>query len=111
MVTRKKKAGYFRYPLADMLFAMQRIDIAQFAQRYEPERPTIEFGPGVVESLQSKATTLDLLNRAQAVSKKTMVKMLHPEWNDTDVNTEVALILAETGSPAPDPVGNFPLTG
>ncbi|MGI5252783.1 phage portal protein [Actinacidiphila glaucinigra] len=108
-MTRKKKAGYWRYEVAGMTHVMQQIDVVQFGQRYTPERPTVEFGSGVVESEQSKATTLDLLNRAGAVSTATKVKHLHPEWDDSAVEAEVAAILTETGQATPDPVGTFPM--
>ncbi|MEU5343013.1 phage portal protein [Streptomyces sp. NPDC020766] len=109
MVTRKKKTGYVRHPLADMLHVMLQIDAVQFGNRITPARPRVEFGDGVAESEQTTATTLDLLNRAGAVSTATKVKILHPDWDDTAVKAEVSAILAETGAAAPDPVGNFPL--
>ncbi|ADI05555.1 phage minor capsid protein [Streptomyces bingchenggensis BCW-1] len=100
MVTRKKKAGYARHPLADML----QIDAAQFGSRNTPTRPRVEFGDGVAESEQTTATTLDLLNRAGAVPTVTKVKILRPEWDDTAVKAEADAILAETGAGAPDPM-------
>lgn len=109
MVTRKKKAGYARHALADMLHAMLQLDAAQFGSRITPERPRVEFGDGVAESEQQTATTLDLLNRAGAVSTGTKVKILHPDWDDTAVQAEVTAILAETGAGAPDPVETFPM--
>ncbi|WND36931.1 phage portal protein [Streptomyces sp. BB1-1-1] len=112
MVTRKKKAGYWRRAVADMLHVMLRMDAAQFTPGIAPERPRVEFGDGVAESEQQTATTLDLLARAGAVSTATKVKILHPEWQDDAVQAEVALILAETGAGAPDPGdpgGTYPL--
>jgi hypothetical protein len=112
LVTRKKKAGYWRRAVADMLHVLLLVDAVQFGSRITPERPRVEFGPGVAESEQEKATTLDLLNRAGAVSTATKVKILHPEWDDTAVKAEVAAILAETGAGAPDPGdpgGTYPL--
>ncbi|MFB6864447.1 hypothetical protein ACFCZQ_29355 [Streptomyces virginiae] len=41
------------------------------------------------------------------MSTGTKVRMLHPEWDDTAVQAEVAAIIAETGA-AMDPVGVFP---
>ncbi|MET9468497.1 phage capsid protein [Streptomyces sp. NPDC006544] len=108
MVTRKKKSGYWRHGLADMLHVMLWLDAVQFGTPVKPERPSVEFGDGVTESEQQTATTLDLLARAQSASTRTRVKILHPEWDDTAVQEEVAAILAETGA-APDPVGTFPL--
>lgn len=86
------------------------LDRMLFGSRVTPQRPCIEFGSGVAESMQSIGTTLDLLARASAVSTATKVKVLHPEWDDTSVMAEVALILAETGAGAPDRVGNFPIS-
>ena len=109
MRTRKKKTGYARHPVADMLHVMLQVDALLFTPNIKPERPAVEFGSGVAESAQQKATTLDLLARAGAVSTATKVKALHPEWDDTAVKAEVAAILAETGAAAPDPGGTFPM--
>ena len=112
LVTRKKKAGYWRRATADMLHVMLLMDAALFTPGLTPERPRVEFGSGVAESTQQTATTLDLLNRAGAVSTATKVKILHPEWKDEEVQAEVAAILAETGAGAPDPgdpAGTYPL--
>ncbi|MEH0556004.1 phage portal protein [Streptomyces sp. B21-101] len=111
MVTRKKKAGYWRHGVAEQTHVMLQLDARLFGQKIKPERPSVEFGDGVAESLQSTATTLDLLARAGAVSTGTKVKILHPEWDDTAVKAEAAAILAETGAGAPDPVGGFPISG
>jgi hypothetical protein len=109
MVTRRKKAGYWKHGVADMCHVMLLLDASLFGSRITPERPRVEFGDGVAESEQATATTLDLLARAGAVSTATKVKILNPTWDDTAVKAEVAAILAETGAAAPDPVGNFPM--
>ncbi|NIY69778.1 hypothetical protein [Streptomyces malaysiensis] len=108
MVTRRKKAGYWRHPIADMLHVMLLLDAQLFESRITPDRPRVEFGDGIAESAEQTAITLDLLNRAGAVSTATKVKILNPSWDDTAVQAEVAAILAETGAAAPDPVGSFP---
>ncbi|MGW0134836.1 phage capsid protein [Streptomyces sp. NPDC003299] len=109
MVTRRKKSGYWRHAIQEQTHVLLQLDARLFGRPIKPERPTVEFGDGVAESIQATATTLDLLNRAEAVSTATKVKILHPEWDDTTVKEEVAAILAETGAPAPDPVGTFPM--
>ncbi|WP_037663461.1 phage portal protein [Streptomyces aurantiacus] len=108
MVTTRKKAGYWRHGIADMTHVQLQLDAVQFGRRITPERPHVEFGDGVTESEQARATTLDLLSRAGAVSTGTKVKILHPDWDDTAVKAEVSAILAETGAAVPDPVGTFP---
>ncbi|MGW2497304.1 phage capsid protein [Streptomyces pseudogriseolus] len=110
MRTRKKKTGYARHPVADMLHVMLQLDARLFTSGIKPERPEVEFGSGVAESAQQKATTLDLLARAGAVSTATKVKYLNPDWDDTAVQAEVRAILAETGAAAPDPADTFPLS-
>ncbi|MFH9430245.1 phage capsid protein [Streptomyces sp. NPDC017615] len=109
LVTRSQKAGLWRHGIAEQLHVQLLLDQTLFGSQIRPERPNIEFGTGVAESMQSKATTLELLSRAGAVSTATKVKILHPEWDDTDARAEVTAILAETGAAAPDPVGTFPL--
>lgn len=109
MITRKKKAGYWRHRLADMLHVMLQLDARLFGSKITPERPRVEFGDGVAESEQQTATTLDLLNRAEAVSTATKVRILHPDWDDTAVQAEADAILAETGARAPDPGDMYPM--
>ncbi|WP_435194859.1 phage capsid protein [Streptomyces sp. NRRL F-5630] len=109
MTTRGAKAGFWRQPLAGILGALLAVDREIIGTRITPDRPTVEFGSGVAESMQSTATTLDLLTRAQAVSTATRVKILHPDWDEGAVEAEVAAILRETGAAAPDPVGSFPM--
>ncbi|MGW5304860.1 phage capsid protein [Streptomyces griseoluteus] len=109
MITRGKKAGHWKQGLADVLFALLGVDAVQFRSGIVPERPRIEFPTGVAESPMDTATTLELLNRAQAVSTHTRVKILHPEWDDQAVAAEAAAILRETGTAAPDPGDTYPL--
>ncbi|WP_445396454.1 phage capsid protein [Streptomyces sp. LE64] len=105
--TRTQKAGYNRGPLAQILGTLLEADAKLFGRPHTAERPAVEFGPAVSESMQSRATTVELMGRAQAASHETKVRYLHPEWDQTQVAAEVAAIVAETG--VPDPVGNFPM--
>jgi A118 family predicted phage portal protein len=109
MRTRKKKTGYARHGVADMLHVMLQVDARLFTPGLKVERPQVEFGDGVAESAQQKATTLELLTRAGAVSTATKVKAVNPDWDDAAVEAEVAAILAETGAAAPDPGGTYPM--
>ncbi|MCG7524932.1 phage portal protein [Streptomyces sp. OfavH-34-F] len=109
-VTRRKKAGHWKQGLADILGALLELDVAHFGSQAPAERPRVEFSDGVAESPMDVATTLDLLNRAQAVSTATRVQILHPDWDDQAVAAEAAAILRETGmGTVPDPGGTYPL--
>lgn len=67
------------------------------------ERPNVEFGDSVTESPETVARTVQLLAAAEAVSYETRVRMVHPEWDDQQVQAEVARIRAESGSQVEDP--------
>jgi A118 family predicted phage portal protein len=110
MITRRKKAGHWKQGLADVLLALLGLDAVHFRSGVIPERPRVEFSDGIAESPLDVAQTLDLLNRAQAVSTATRVKILHPDWDDQEVAAEAAAILRETGTAAPDPGDTYPLT-
>ncbi|QLF83190.1 portal protein [Streptomyces phage AxeJC] len=107
--TSKKKAGHWKSGLADFLLAYQLLAAVQFGARITPERPTVEFRLDATESEQSRATTLDLLARAGAVSTRTKVKYRSPDLEDAAVDAEVAAILRETGAAAPDPGDTYPM--
>ncbi len=109
MVTRGKKARYWRRAIAEILYVLLAVDRAQFGAKTADERLTVDIGDGVAEDPGSTAQTLSLLAQAQAVSTDTKVRVLHPDWDDTAVAEEVARIHEETGQAVPDPVGSFPL--
>ncbi|MGY4901473.1 phage capsid protein [Streptomyces sp. 900116325] len=109
MVTRGKKARYWRRAITEILYVLLAIDRAQFAGKHADARPAVDIGDGVADDPGSTAQTLSLLAQAQAVSTDTKVRILHPDWDDTVVAEEVACIHEETGQAAPDPIGTFPL--
>lgn len=53
-------------------------------------RPTVEFADGTVESPKAIAETVQLIAAAEAASKRTLVKMLHPDWSEPEVDKELA---------------------
>ncbi|MFC9847785.1 capsid protein [Streptomyces sp. NPDC060223] len=66
------------------------------------EPPKVELQDGVTEGPIELATTAELLARAEAASKETLVAMVHPDWNKDQIEAEVALIQSE--SALADPV-------
>ncbi|MFI1409405.1 phage portal protein [Streptomyces sp. NPDC020707] len=68
-------------------------------------KPQVELQDGITEGPTELATTAELLNRAEAASRETLVRMLHPEWDDIRVRQEVDAILDEASrSATADPV-------
>jgi uncharacterized NAD-dependent epimerase/dehydratase family protein len=64
----------------------------------------VEFEDSVQEDPLTLANTADVLRRAQAASTDTLVRMAHPEWDDTMVAAEVERIQQETGMAVEDPM-------
>ncbi|HEX5561796.1 MAG TPA: phage portal protein, partial [Nocardioidaceae bacterium] len=104
MTTRGKKVLRWRPALAHVVEALLAVDREVFGGGIEPQRPTVEFQDSVQEDPLSLANTTDVLRRAQAASTDTLVRMAHPEWDDTMVQEEVARIQQENGMAVEDPM-------
>lgn len=91
-ITRDRKACYWRPELADIIETLLMVDAAVFKSGVTPEKPLIEFPDTVSQDPESAARTLQLLDTAKAVSTKTKVMMLHPDWEEPAVDEEVDLI-------------------
>lgn len=104
MTTRGRKILRWRPGLGNAIEALLAVDHQVFGSSVVPQRPGIEFEDSVQEDPLSLANTVDVLRRAQAASTDTIVRMAHPEWDDQQVTTEVALIQAESGTAVEDPM-------
>lgn len=63
----------------------------------------VEFPDSVQESMLRLAQTVQTLFTGEAASKDTIVRILHPDWNDDMWDAEVAKIQAEYGQSITDP--------
>lgn len=111
--TREKKTRYASGPVARIIEALAAVDAAKFGTGGRVD-VSVEF-PEATPSLNDIATSVEILNRAVAVSTDTKVRMLHPDWDDTKVGEEVGKILAqegmsvpEIGAPPPADAAGFP---
>ncbi|GAA4059765.1 hypothetical protein [Actinomadura miaoliensis] len=105
LVTRGKKALYTAPALADAIEMLLQLEASLFGSSVVPERPDIEFGDSVSPDIMQLAQTAELMHRAEAVSTETLVRMLHPDWDDPAVQAEVARIRDESGALTADPLG------
>lgn len=64
----------------------------------------VEFEDGVQDAALNIAQTAQTLYNAQAASWETLVRMVHPDWDQAQVDEEVAKIREQYGSGAPLPV-------
>jgi hypothetical protein len=91
-ITRDRKIVYWRPGLQQIIEVLLAIDASVFHSGVTPERPDLEFGDGVSEDPTTVAQTAQLLRAAEAASTETLVKLVHPDWDDTAVREEVAKI-------------------
>ncbi|HZF92068.1 phage portal protein [Streptomyces sp.] len=110
MTTRGRKILRWRPALAHLVEALLAVDQYVYGGALVPQRPTVEFEDSVQEDPLALANTADVLRRAQAASTDTLVRMAHPEWDEDQVQAEVARIQQETGTAVPDPMqlGDLP---
>lgn len=104
--TRGRQIGYWNQGGPDALVALLAIDSKIFGAKVEVERPRLEWPDGVATDPKALAETLALLNQAAAASTKVKVQLLHPDWEESEVDEEVERILKETGALVEDP-SNF----
>lgn len=114
--TRSRKINYWRPPLADIFETLLAIDQLVFkTSSVEPVRPDLEWGDGVSEDPTTVAQTAQLLRAAEAASTETLVRMVHPDWDDPQVDEEVARIQSDqqaaTAMHVPGLDGGMGLTG
>lgn len=91
-VTRDKKMLYVRPPLSRIVEAMLAIDRVMFNSDVTPDKPRIQFGDTVSEDPLTLAQTAQALRAAEAASDETLVQLVNPEWDDEQVQEEVAKI-------------------
>lgn len=103
MITRDRKARYWAPELAQIVEVLLLLDKQLGFSTVTAERPKIEFGDSVSEDPKTTAETVELLARATAVSTETKVRILNPDWDDTQVKEEADRILKETGALVADP--------
>ncbi|MFI7532591.1 hypothetical protein [Streptosporangium sp. NPDC049376] len=103
LTTRGRKAVYSGPPLADAIEMLLLLETEVFGSTIPAERPTVVFGDSVSPDLAQLATTAELMRRAEAASDETLVRMLHPDWDETEVQAEVERIADARPAPIADP--------
>lgn len=102
LTTRGRKTNYFRGRLARLWETALAVDARQFGRKLTPVQPVVEWPDAVAIDPEQQARTLQMLDGARAVSTRTKVEMLHPDWSPEQVLEEVAAILAVSGPAPPD---------
>lgn len=102
--TAAKKGEYWRSALADILEIMLMVDRLHLGNtKITPEKPQVELQDGVQQDPNEVATSVEMLNRAVAISTYQKVSAIHPDWKADTIQAEVDAILKETGMSVPPP--------
>jgi A118 family predicted phage portal protein len=102
--TTGQKSEYWRPRLKHILWVMLVIDAMQLGSGIQPISPDVELADPAGIDIRQRAETVEMINRAQAASVETRVRMLHPDRNETWIQAEVKRILDEQGMAVPDPL-------
>lgn len=106
--TRARKIGYWQAGLGRLAEVLLEIDQHVFDSGVVPERPTLVWPDGVQESMLTVAQTVQALETARAASTEVKVRMVHQDWDDDQVQAEVALIHGEQPNPSLIPAPTDP---
>lgn len=100
--TTSVKRRYWDPAIAQVVYKLLQIDAALFGSGVTPMRPVVIWPEAAEQDMRERATTLNLVNLAGAASTKELVRMLHPDWTQRQVEAEAQLIKDEN-STAVDP--------
>lgn len=104
-LTRGRKIRHEKPVVAQLARKMLSIDAAIYGTPGLDwlDSVTVDFADTVQDSALSMASTAQALRTAQAASTQTLVQMVHPDWDDTQVGEEVERIMQEAPAALPDP--------
>lgn len=94
VATRKRKTDYATQPLAHIGLVLIKLGIAakMATPGVKPIMPRIVWPDGVTPDGEKQARIVQLLDAATAASTVVKVSMAHPEWDQEQIDAEVALI-------------------
>lgn len=99
--TRDKKTRYWSQALEPLLTTWLALDALVFGTG-AAGGVSVSWPDQTQADPEALARTVEFLRRAAAASTDTLVRMLHPDWDEEQIAAEVAVIQAETGQAVPD---------
>lgn len=102
-MTQQRKGAWWRSTIATLSEQLLAVSKSVFDRPIEVLRPQVELADSVAANERQVAETIELLNRAEAVSVQVKVEMAHPDWEPDQVTAEVDRILKEKGLAVPPP--------
>ena len=93
LTTRGRKISYWTPALAAAVEVLLKIDVELFNGKATAQKPTVEFPDAVSPDPTEVATTIQTLDSAAAMSAVVKVQTLHPDWDEDQVEEEVARLI------------------
>lgn len=101
ILTLRRKAGWWRTAISNVLYHMLLIDAEVFKTGVEAIRPTVLTSDSIIENPLELAQTALALKTAESASVETRVRLVHPDWSGAEVAAEVALIKGDLEAAKP----------
>ena len=104
--TRSKKLNYWSMPLERFLTSVLRLDSELYHQGgiHNTDRVIVEFPDCMSTDISTMANAVKMMHDAQAISTQIKVKMMHPDWEEGEVQEEVSRIMQEFGTADPSAI-------
>lgn len=91
--TRGGKARDWSTAIPDLAELLLAIDQTHLGGKVAPIRPNVEFPPMVRDTIETTARTVSMLDGSASTAER--VRLLHPTWDQKQIDQEVADIAAE----------------
>ena len=103
-ITTSKKQSYWEEPLSSLvkLMILAYTEVLGGKITSDPESLTIEFCDSISNNIGEISNAVKTLSDAKAISTEVKVRMVHPEWTDSQVDEEVQRILDDGAVSVPD---------
>jgi hypothetical protein len=101
--TTNTKRRYWEKALSGLCHKFLILDSQVFGTPVNAYRPTVVWPTTAEQDLRETASTLNLLSLAGAVSTKEKIRLLHPQWSETQVLAELEEIRLDENPPVIEP--------
>ena len=108
LLTLRRKGSWWKHAVANTLYRMQLIDEEIFSSGVKAIRPTVDISDSIIDNPLELAQTALALSTALAASIETRVRIVNPDWSESEVDAEVIRIQNEQEAAKPPPsIGAF----
>lgn len=99
LLTLRKKSGWWRTAISNVLEHMLLIDNEVFGSGNTIVRPVVQLADSIIDNPLELAQTALALKTAESASVETRVRLVHPDWSNHEVMAEVDRIKDDAPPP------------